>query len=284
MTDTATAAAESVAEVIDASEPQDNANAAELHEQAVAAAAAAETPEPEAEAGEVVEAETPEGETTETAEQSEAEKPAKTKAEHQRDAFQKRLNKEVAKRHDSERALEAAKLELEALRTPATETGETPAPKPGLTEAEIERRAAQIVEQRAYQASIQQTVQSGETEYGKAEFTEACNLLADMGANEKPEFLQIVTDTENGHKVLAHLGENPDEAERIIALPPLKMAAAIARVSMELGKPAKAAPVSAAPVPIKPLDGRARATPTPDKMDEAEFDKFFQNTMKKVRA
>lgn len=268
MTDTSTTAAEPVVEQIDTS--GDNANAADLHIEQAAGEG-----EAEADAGETAEV----GDGTATTETTETETPAKPPKE---DWKTRRFKQETAKRHDAERKLEAAQALIESMRN----GGDGEDAKPELTEAEVERRAnvkaQEIASKTGFQAAVQKTLSTGAAEF--TDFNDHCNMLADMGANDRPEFLQAIVDEDNGHKLLQHLGQNPEEAERILSLPSLKMAAAIAKLSVEIDKPKPPKPVSAAPAPIKPIDGRARVAPAPDKMSDAEFDAFFAEKEAKRRA
>jgi hypothetical protein len=210
--------------------------------------------------------------------------PAKPKAKTWE---QRRIDELTRARREAERTAAALKADLdtamalvEAARrgeaAPETPTAPTAVPKD-----EIERRAAEIAAEREYQRQITSTISAGDKEFGR-EFTDSCNTLADLGANERPEFMQIVTDTDGGHKVLQHLGQNPEEADRILRLPPHKMAMEIGRISDKLNKP-KEVPVSKAPEPIKPIEGDARVVKSPDEMDDEEWFKWRAESKAKAR-
>jgi hypothetical protein len=72
------------------------------------------------------------------------------------------------------------------------------------------------------------------------------------------DLLDAAMAVEDGPAVLHHLGVNLDEAERISALSPVRRAAEMAKLSINLSAPRQAA-VSSAPAPIKPVNG----SPTP---------------------
>lgn len=116
-----------------------------------------------------------------------------------------------------------------------------------------------------------------EKKAGAIEFVRACNKVADDGRKkyddfndaiavlnsgygdvlqQRPEFLQTVTELPNGGDVYYALGKDPAKAEHILSLPAYKMALELGRMSAELGKPV-GAHVSGAPAPIKPLNGLA---------------------------
>lgn len=103
-------------------------------------------------------------------------------------------------------------------------------------------------------------------------FDEACNKTFDAGKKDFPdwesslrtfgmlggapqEFLEAVTAMDSGHKVIHHLGQNPEAAERLLSLPPLRMAMELTRLESSLSKAPP--PVSKAPPPISPVGGRA---------------------------
>ena len=116
------------------------------------------------------------------------------------------------------------------------------------------------------------------------EFNRRCNEMATAGMSEDPAFMQKVNgiqgivdstdpravqtynalleaalETGAGHKVLAKLGDDLNEAARILSLSPVKMGIELAKIAMQdLAEPQRRATpqVSAAPKPIKPISGR----------------------------
>ena len=196
---------------------------------------------------------------------------------------QTRISEITRQRHEAERRAAAAERERDELRAriqPDPNAPPDPAAERRYTQADLDReanaRAQQIADRQVQQAAISRTFQAGETEYTPAAFTAACNALADAGANDKPEFLALVSDLPNGHDVLHRLGTDPAEAVRILALPPLRMAAEIGRISAA-AKAAPAAPapkqVSKAPPPVQPVGGGGGSVveTDPDKMTPAQY-------------
>lgn len=193
-------------------------------------------------------------------------KPAPKKAV---DPLQKRIDELTRKRHEAERERDELRAKL-ASKTPAEEAqSET-------VDLEIlaERKAAEILAQREYTKRVNDWATAGNKEFGKEEFTEKSNALAGLGAVERPEFMQIITDPDlisDGHRVVAALADDPEEAMRILSLSPLKMSAALVKYAEKVGKP-KEKPVSKAPDPLKPIGGTAKATDEPtDNDSEAEW-------------
>ena len=89
----------------------------------------------------------------------------------------------------------------------------------------------------------------------------------------QPAVVEAAMETGEAAKVLYELGKNPDEAARIMALPPTKMAVAVAKIAV---KPSSAPAVSKAPPPIKSLNGSGGKVETdPSKMTMDEWEKKF---------
>jgi len=249
---------------------------------------------PEGESVPTPETATPEagaGTETETAEgtENEAEPEPDDSEKARRAALDRRFAKLTKDKHDALREAERMKAELALYRAQQSQEGtqataEQLARQPGseqLTQAQIDARAREIVQQQTFRQAVESTIEAGTKEF--ADFNDKCNLLADFGANDVPYFLPIITDTPNGHKVLQYLGSNAHEAERILNLPERKMAVEIDRIAAKVGKPTPVA-VSKAPPPVSPIDGTARATVSPDKMNDEEFDKWYAAQRAKKRA
>lgn len=181
------------------------------------------------------------------------------------------------------------KRQLEAVTKPApvepVEGADTGVPKnlsPEELDRYIDERASIKAAQATYNARANSLVAAGDKEFGRDDFTAKSNILWSLGVSEKPEFMQIVTDPDlmpDGHKVIAHLADNHDDALRILSLPPLQMAAALTK----LGDKISAAPqtpqrtISNAPRPITPVDGTARGNDEPaDTDDMATFAQKWQ--------
>lgn len=165
--------------------------------------------------------------------------------------FMRRINQQSAKIAAQAREIEAQKALLSAkTETPATETTSA---IPGMVPAsEVDRLADQRSEQREHQRKVSEWDAAGRKEF--PDFIDRCNAVANMGASERPEFMRIIADMSEGHKIVAQLADNPDEAVRILSLPAHRMALELGRLS---AVPPKPKPVSAAPEPIKPLGSPA---------------------------
>lgn len=120
----------------------------------------------------------------------------------------------------------------------------------------VKEEAARIATQKAFDDRCNAIVSTGERQY--RDFNESLSNLGMIGAvgeNANPSFLQALTELPQAHAVLHHLGNNLNDAKDILNLPPLKMAIELAKIETALAKP-KA--ISEAPVPVKPINGKAR--------------------------
>lgn len=205
------------------------------------------------------------GETTQSTDTAAVEQTAEEKAaaeaeadaKAKRDSAQKRIDKAIRSQRETERALEASRLETEALRKQLAAKDPEQA-RIQLEADEIDRRAEakakQMLEQRDARAKISAFDANGKQEFGD-DWDDRCNAVAALGVKKRPDFMPVITDIENGHRVIAHLAEDSDLAEKILAMPPHRMAIELQKLA---DKPLKEAPkrdVSKAPAPIKTVAG-----------------------------
>jgi hypothetical protein len=198
------------------------------------------------------------------------------------DPLQKRIDTLTRARHDAERERDEARAELAKLK-PTAATTEAPAAEAPDLDTLANQRAEQIVAQREFRTRVNAWAKAGETEF-KDDWNDKCNMVANLGATERPEFMQIVTDPDlikDGHKVVAALADDPEEAERILSLTPVKMSAALVKYAEKIGKP-KAKPLSNAPEPIKPINGTAKASDEPT--DKDSEDEWFRKREAQIKA
>lgn len=142
----------------------------------------------------------------------------------------------------------------------------------------VRDEAVQIAASEAAKARTDKLLKTGNTEY--KDFTDRCNVVASLGAGDRSDFMQIVTDPDvivDGSKVIALLAENPDEAARILALPTVQMTAALVKFEGENSKAPAPKPISAAPAPIKTIDGQSRGNDEPRDTDSmSEYARKYQ--------
>lgn len=190
-------------------------------------------------------------------------------------SYQKRLNEVTAARREAERRAEAAEARLAEALGHSRKDGEEQQDgqrQDYLPRAEVERlarlEAQRLSAEQAYQTRVQGWLANGKRDF--PDFDDRCNVVASFGASDRPEFMQIVTDMDNGHEVVAKLADDPDEAVRILALPPTKMAMELARLGMPKAAPVKQ--VSRAPAPVRPTGGNSpKAEPDLEKVSMDEY-------------
>lgn len=203
--------------------------------------------------------------------------------------FQKRIDELTREKWDlrrnhqtSQDEINRLNIQIEALRgasndqngagTRQDEAGRT------LTESEVEQRAQQLLEARRFNEDCEKVFNAGKAQYNDFEATLA--NYRDVGGL-KPAYVQALLEIDSPEKVLYELGKDRDEAYRIMNLSPIKMAVELTKVATRLNAPAKPAPVSSAPPPVKPPRGGTRPVETdPEKMSTDEWMKWRQEQAK----
>lgn len=176
------------------------------------------------------------------------------------------------------KAAEEAKLaaEVEAATAKALARGEKPAAP---TEADVDtlatKKATEIASQAAFDNACNSAVAAGAEEF--KDFSTVIGNFKNLGGLPK-ELVEVALETDHPHRVLYTLGKDLDEAARILALSPTKMAMAIAKLKVEAPV---VKPVSAAPAPISPLNkGKPAVSKNPDDMSVAEWMEWRNSQLK----
>lgn len=202
----------------------------------------------------------------------------------------RRINEETNKRREAERKLAETTAELERLRkggqSDENANGNTPDQDDDI-EARVARHAEQIVQNREFASRVNNWADAGVKEFGADEFNNQCNLIASLVDDKtQRELMDTLTDPDqvkDGHKVIMELAADPEEAERILSLPPKKMALALAKISDRVTTPAAPAPkpISKAPAPITPIGGGPKTTTRleDENIPMDEWAKQFNKTM-----
>ncbi|HQT76818.1 MAG TPA: hypothetical protein PLD10_07170 [Rhodopila sp.] len=196
---------------------------------------------------------------------TEAVKPEEPEKPKQTPWFQKRIDELTREKWEARREAEAARSLAEALKTA---NPDTPTPQdPQLFERMVAERAQKLVEAQRFDESCNTTYQRGKEKF--PDFDESVSGYTLLGGlQDKRDFLEAVTALPNGEAIFYHLGKNLDEASRVLALPPIRMAVELTR----LGDKLKAAPaVSKAPAPVKPISGAGKADGYREDMPIEEF-------------
>lgn len=184
--------------------------------------------------------------------------------------FQTRIDELTRARRDAERKAAEAEAKAQVLEASQAKPDQ---PITSLNREQYQKdvaaEAQRQIQQQTYATRSRSWLDAGVKEYGMEDFNQRCDMVAAMGAADRPEFMQMILDPDlvpDGHKVVAQLAENPDEAQRILSLDsPVKMAAALTRFAMT-AQPEKRQ-VSNAPKPISPIGGTAKASGAPSDND-----------------
>lgn len=171
--------------------------------------------------------------------------------------FQKRISELTRDKYEAKRAAETSAQEAKQLREYYAQVQQGNTPDAGVdVESYVNTKAAELVAERGFNESCNKVYATGKTEFADFDQTVANLQMVGMGR----DFLEIVTSSDAGHKVLNHLGNDLDEAARIAALSPLRMASELTRLEIKLGQ-TQPKPVSKAPAPISPI-GSSGSTPS----------------------
>lgn len=172
------------------------------------------------------------------------------------DWAQRRIDQLTREKYEERRQREAVEAQLRQYQ-PQQTNDTTQTARHGAMGAEDVRTAAQeLVKQERFDEACNKTFDAGKKDF--PDFEQSLRTFGMLGGASQ-DFLEMVTDMDGGHKVIHHLGSNPEEAERVLSLSPLRMARELARIESQVSK---APPISRAPPPITPVGGRA-APPEP---------------------
>lgn len=162
---------------------------------------------------------------------------------------ERRIDKLTWEKNEERRQREALEAQLRQYQQPTDQL--KPVTEQPLTAEQIRAEAKRLLEQERFDNACNKTFEAGKKEF--PDFEKSLRTFGMLGGAPQ-EFLEAITAMDAGHKVIHHLGTNPEEAERLLSLPPLRMAMELTRIEASLSK---APPVSKAPPPISPVSGRA---------------------------
>lgn len=219
-----------------------------------------------------------------TAEPAETQEVAAPEGEHQEpaidaakalEATKRRIDRLTADKYRTKAENEQLKQEREHLRQQlsALQGGSTEQEQSRLTSEDVERHAREIVEMERFNAKCNDIAEQGKKAY-KGDFDKALATLAQATGplftpKGKPEPLMaaILDAADKPHQIIHYLGTNPEVAEDLADLSPLKQAKRIAQIERDLSEKPKA---SNAPKPLQPVKAAATsAAPDPKKDPEA---------------
>lgn len=158
--------------------------------------------------------------------------------------------------------------------TPAPTTTQPPLQPPTDLDALVNQRARELAAVNDFNRRCDETALAGRATFGEAQFNGRINNLRQLVDNTDPQSVQAYNsllmaalETGDAAKVLYDLGEDMNEAQRILALTPTKMA-------VEMTRKAAMPPnqVSGAPKPITTIANRGAAHTSiePDDPDRSD--------------
>ena len=243
-----------------------------------------ETTDPGTQAGEIpaIEPDATAIETGDTgATPAETANPEPTEAPKKRPWYEKAIANKAHDARELRRQNEFLTARLqEVLQRPADQT-QPQAPAGFVPASEVPKAAAQMVAQERYLAACSDIADAG-TKLDAQEFPAAVRNLQLLGVdpdNARHPLMEIVTDSgaADGAKILYELGRNPDEAERILALSPVRMAREIDRLMQAASE--RTVPVSKTPAPITPITPSSPRTRAVESMTDREQFEHFRKTL-----
>lgn len=198
----------------------------------------------------------------------------------------KRIGELTRARHDAERKANEASGEAARYRALVEqmrqESGSDPVQQkdpdsqsPQDIETLVEQRATQKAQQEQIQARGKSVATVGETEF--PDWGTAVQTLDALGINNSQ--VSALLGMDDAHKVIYTLGKNPEEAARILSLPPVEQGRALERLALKAAQPAAKA-VSKAPAPITPVDSNVSGEVDPAKMSMTEWAKWREKNAK----
>lgn len=197
---------------------------------------------------------------------------------------QRRFNEMTRDKHEAQRKAEEANREadtyrqlLESVQRGDTAPNQQPATQPANDEQRIRAAAAELNKVDNFNRRSNEVFAAGKADF--PDFEDSLRNLHMVGVTEA--FLQDVVSLPDSHKVLQALGSNPEEAGRILSLPPLQQGRELERLSSK-PQPKVNKPVSNAPPPIGSTVGSSGSTSKdPDKMTTEEFMAWRNSQAKK---
>lgn len=170
----------------------------------------------------------------------------------------KQLSDQAAELEQARRRAEAAEALLNGGEAAATPTAATPAPGTPDFQAAVQTEAQRLAAQARFDTDCNTIFDAGVTKHGEAAFQESVANLNALGLMDA-RLVEAAMATDTPADVIHALGSDVDEAARIMALSPVRMAAEVVKLAGKLSTPASAPKPSGAPPPITPVGGAVQA-------------------------
>lgn len=193
--------------------------------------------------------------------------------------FMKRINDMTRRNAEVLRELELAKAELEIARrgremAAGDTTDQTTKPPVSVDEAAIQAAAKRLRDEERANEARSALISNGVKELGADTWNERTQMLAAMGAQDNPAFMDALLELPDAApKLIATLTDEPERLSALLAKRPAALAAELGVMAAALTA-AKPRALSAAPAPVQPVRS-PRQVAAPDiydpKMTPREF-------------
>ncbi len=110
---------------------------------------------------------------------------------------------------------------------------------------------------------------------GEDAFEDFGDLVGSSGLKITNDMFETITEMDDGHKVAYHLGQNPDEAERIAGLSRVAQVRELVGLEAKLTKPMASKKTTSASAPIKPV--KAGGAPRQFDPDTCSMKEYMQD-------
>lgn len=165
-----------------------------------------------------------------------------------------------------------------------------PAPQEDFTRQQIETRARELSSIQDFNRRCDEAAVAGRAAFGEMEFNGRINNLHKLVDNTDPQSVQAYNslliaalDTGEGPKVLFNLGSDLNEAQRILALQPTRMAVELTKRALS-----PEVQISSAPKPIVPVGSRggqhtAIAPDDPERADHLAIGEWMRRREQQLK-
>lgn len=209
---------------------------------------------------------------------------------------ERRRIEEMNKRRAAEAERDRLRAELEALRNEQPhEDGQQPTLSPEQAKAQARAELEAEARAKSFNDATGRVLRAGQSNISDFE-NARLEMLQNFGdaLNTRVDFFEALTELEpddvppeqlEAHRaqVFYALARDPEQTERLLSLPPLKMAMEVTKLSNKIAKPAAPPPkpISKAPPPVAPITGAPQTTGRLD--DEAmPMDEWAKRYLKEM--
>lgn len=179
--------------------------------------------------------------------------------------LQARYDRLTRERYEERRRADDLQAQMAEFQRQQAERARPPGTPPdpfeqGRQQGRQEAQSRQLEEQFARECN--DLFAKGQQEYGEGMFA-ARDAMNAVGWGSRPDALAALTQLDNGHQVYRRLAGNLDEAARILALPPMRMAMELTRMSNSMRTVSAAALAPANDNSLEPVETEVSRLPAP---------------------